>query len=148
MQAMRPHEYFLLSLICLVNMLGMFFVAFGAAAGGERAWLVWPAITLLAGGILLLAVVSALRASQLGLSPWPAFVAAVLGCVVGPLCLALVIYLTVRAPAPAKGTASRPKVSPSSIPPAVKPSFMWGWMLLLFLAPWLILLLLHALRSL
>ncbi len=132
MKAMRSHDYFLISLICVLNMLGMFLVAFGAAAGGERAWLMWPAIALVAGGILLLAVVSAMRAEQLGLSPWPSFIAALLGCVMWPLSLVLVIYLTAK--------------SPPSTPPAGKPSFLWGWMLFLLSAPWFILFLLNVVR--
>ncbi len=117
----RRFQYLGSSAICILNILGMFLVAFGAAAGSHVGLLLWPAIVLLAGGILLLALFSAIRASQVGLSPWTTAIATLLTCAAGPAIGILVIYLTVKNETDGDSSA---------------PTSPWGrWLALLF-APW------------
>ncbi|MBX3664315.1 MAG: hypothetical protein KF834_01400 [Burkholderiales bacterium] len=117
----RRFQYLVSSAICILNILGMFLVAFGAAAGGHVRLLLWPAIVLFIGGILLLALFSAIRASQVGLSPWTTAIATLLTCALGPAVPILIIYLTVKDETDGGSTV---------------PASPWGrWLTLLF-APW------------
>lgn len=118
-------NYLVFSAICILNMVGMFLVVFGAAAGGHVALLFWPGIALLVGGVLLLTIFSATRASQVGVSPWTAAIATPLTCVVGPTVLFLIIYL-----------AMKDEKSKSLTPVTAHPWLQW---LFLLLMPWIIL---------
>ncbi|MCC6303124.1 MAG: hypothetical protein IT489_10040 [Gammaproteobacteria bacterium] len=119
-------RYLVSALICILNMVGMFLVVFSAAAGAHAAALLWPGIVLFVGGVLLLAIFSARRASQVGLSPWTTSIATILMCGLGPSVLILIIYLTVKDDK-GQGPVSRP----------ASPWFQW---LALLTTPWAILL--------
>lgn len=114
-------DYAVSASICILNIVGMFLVVFGAAAGAHVALLLWPGIALMAGGILLLAILSALRASQVGVSPWMTTIAVVLLCFAGPVVPVLVIYLVVR--------EEKPGIAPAKGSP-------WMAWLGLLIAPW------------
>ena len=106
-------------------MLGMFYVFFGAAAGGSAAVYFWPAIVLFVIGALLLSFFSGLRASQIGLPPMATGIAAILMCGVGPFIPVLVIYLTVKKEAEGQS--------------APAPASTWAYLLVLLIVPWLFL---------
>lgn len=93
-----PHRalYLILVSTCLLNILAMFFVAFGAAFGGPQRILVWPAIALMVGGVLLTAAISAARATQIGQPSGRAFVAVILAAWFGPLILLPIGYLAIK----------------------------------------------------
>jgi hypothetical protein len=88
----RP-RYLLLVALCLLNCVAMFYVAFGAAFGGPQRRLLWPALVLLAVGILILATICAIRATRVGHSPALAFVSVVLSASLGPAVLLPIAYL-------------------------------------------------------
>ncbi|CAG0986199.1 hypothetical protein MTYP_02028 [Methylophilaceae bacterium] len=118
-------RYLVSSVICILNILGMFLVLFGAAAGAHVDLLLWPAVVLFTGGILLLAFFSAIRASQVGLSPAATAIAAILMCALGPAVPILVIYLTMKDEK--NGNSASVPTSP------------WGQWLALLFTPWVIL---------
>jgi len=74
----------------------MFFVAFGAAFGGPQRVLLWPALALLIVGVLILAAISAVRATQIGHSPGLAFVSVALTASLGPAVLLPIAYLAFK----------------------------------------------------
>jgi len=81
---------------CLLNIVAMFYVAFGAAFGGPQHRLLWPAVTLMLGGILILAAISAARATQIGQSSGRAFLSVILAAGFGPLVLLPIGYLALK----------------------------------------------------
>ena len=58
--------------------------------------LLWPALALLAGGVLLLAAISAMRATEVGHSPALVFFSVVLSATLGPAILVPITYLAFK----------------------------------------------------
>jgi hypothetical protein len=119
-------QYFLLVAPCLLNVAAMFFVAMGAAFGGPQRSLLWPALALLVGGILILAAIAATRATQIGQSSGRAFVSVILSAGFGPLVLLPIGYL-----------AFKPEVQEGLRP--VRPLEAWLQPLVLLVLPWVVL---------
>jgi hypothetical protein len=119
-------QYLLLVATCLLNTVAMFYVAFGAAFGGPQRVLMWPALTLMVGGILILAAISAARATQIGKSSGLAFVAVFLTVWLFPLVLILIGYL-----------ALKPEVQPGLPPVRVRDA--WLQPIVLLVLPWIVL---------
>jgi hypothetical protein len=120
------NRFLVLAVPCLFNCAAMFFVAFGAAFGGPQRVLLWPAVALFVGGVLILAALSAIRAAQVGHSPVLAFVAVVLASSFGPAVLLPIAYL-----------ALKPEASPS--PRSLSTVGTWLQSLALMAPPWVIL---------
>ena len=91
----RAH-YLILVSTCLLNVVAMFFVAFGAAFGGPQRNLVWPAIVLMVGGVLVTAAISGGRATQVGQPSGRAFLAVALAGWLGPLIFVPIGYLALK----------------------------------------------------
>ena len=119
-------QYLLLVATCLLNGLAMFYVAFGAAFGGPQRGLLWPAVALMIGGILILAAVSAARATQIGRASGLTFVAVILTVGLFPLILILIGYL-----------ALKPEVQPGLRPVRVRDA--WLQPIVLLVLPWIVL---------
>ncbi len=119
-------QYFLLVAPCLLNVVALFLVALGAAFGGPQRRLLWPALALLVGGILILAAISAARATQIGQSPGRAFASVILSAWFGPLVLLPIGYL-----------AFKPEVQAGLKPVRAVDAFLQP--LALLVLPWVIL---------
>jgi len=119
-------RYLLLVATCLLNILAVFYVAFGAAFGGPQQILLWPAVALMAGGILILAVISGARATQVGRSAGLAFVGVFLTVWLFPLVLILIGYL-----------ALKPEVQPDIRPVRMRDAWLQPFVLLV--VPWIVL---------
>jgi hypothetical protein len=119
-------QYLLLAATCLLNSLAMFYVAFGAAFGGPQRYLLWPAIGLMIGGILILAAISGARATQIGRSSVLTFVAVCLTIWLFPLVLIVIGYL-----------ALKPEVQPGIRPVRVRDA--WLQPVVLLVLPWIVL---------
>jgi len=119
----RRVHYAVATTIGVLNTIGMFLVVFGAAAGGRHAVMLWPALALMAGGVLWLALLAGIRATEVDLPPWRTGLAAILTCFAGPVFPVLAIYLALR--------KENDKVAERSFKPWLQ------WFLLLVL-PWLV----------
>jgi len=120
------NRFLLLAAPCMINAVAMFFVAFGAAFGGPQRVLLWPALGLLAACLLLLALLSAIRAGQVGNSPGLAFVSVILSAAFGPALIIPVAYL-----------AFKPELQPTDRQETAGSS--WLSSLVLLALPWLVL---------
>jgi hypothetical protein len=120
------NRYLALVVPCLLNCAAMFFVAFGAAFGGPQRVLLWPAVALFIGGVLILAAISAIRAAQVGHSPVLAFVAVALASSFGPAVLLPIAYLAFK---PEAKSGPRPSSTAGA----------WLQSLALLAPPWVIL---------
>jgi len=76
--------------------LGSFLVAMGAAFGGGPLTRQWVGLALLVGSVLVLALVSAIRAAQVGLSGWAGFLGIVFGVLLGPSVLVVMLLLAFK----------------------------------------------------
>jgi hypothetical protein len=74
----------------------MFLVTMGAAAGEHTGTPVWAPVGLMIAGIFVLALLSASRASQVGLSPGTIFIATLFACALVPFVLGLIAYLAAK----------------------------------------------------
>lgn len=106
-EGVSPRAKFIcMAVPCLLNCLAMVYVAFGAAAGGPRIVLVWPALILLAIGILMLGAIAAVRAREVGVSPALAFIAVVLTTALGPAVFVPLIVLAAKRELPSRAQTS------------------------------------------
>ncbi len=76
--------------------LGSFLLARGAAFGGGPLTRQWVALALLAGSLLVLGLMSAIRAAQVGLPRWLGFLGIIFGAIMGPAVLVLMLVLAFK----------------------------------------------------
>lgn len=122
----RRNQFLLLVAPCLINCVALFFVAFGAAFGGPQGRLLWPALVLFVVGVLVLSLISAVRATRIGHSPVLAFLSVVLASSLGPAVFVPLAYLAFKPDVP-------PNARPASAPGTWLPA------LALLVLPWAIL---------